>query len=161
VLWVCETLFNRLCKDITRVRKMPETQTTQPQTPQIITSVIDIGPVYYRQGPAFKRYRQFDVITVKPAGSALFAYAEWFDAGYPYDSGYRRCYIAATNLSEIIVIRIREVDETADPMINIMEYIVYIRGFGWWRFTASDAQRIEPLNRIPDNVEWLELEPDY
>jgi len=124
-----------------------------------ITSVVDIGPIYRRQGPSYVDDRWIEVVTVKPEGSALIALAEGFDAGYPYRKGWLKTYVAVTNETELLVIKVREVDNTSEPEIDETMYVVYIKNFGWWAFEKNDAVKIRPLEKIPDNVEWEPLYP--
>jgi len=135
-------------------------QITQTQNPtgtiNVFSSIIDLGPLYVRQGPSFVSDRRAWLVGFK--GPVYVAQRGEFDEGYPYRKGYRNNYVAVTPETEYVIIKMIEKDDTVEPKIDEEYYIVYIRRFGWWVFKGNDAKPLSPVKatEIVDKLEWTE-----
>jgi len=129
---------------------------SQAQTQvQVAVHVIDLGPIYARQGPSYTDERLATVVALR--GKLVIAPTEYFDAGYPYRRGWHHVYAAVTPDTELVAIRITKSDNTTEPPESAIEYYVYVRGYGWWRFANNDAQRLSE-SKAPENAEWIPVE---
>jgi len=121
------------------------TQTQVTTKPIVFSSGINVGPTFVRQGPSYTDDRIISIIGYK--GPVYYVLTDYFDNGYPYRRGYNKVVILVTPETEYVIIRIRRVDDTCDPVIDETEYIVYVKNFGWWLFTKNDAIKLNPMTQ--------------
>ena len=67
----------------------------------------------------------------------------------------------ATEKTEYAIVKIRRWCDIPGYEEDRIEYLVYLKGFGWWLFTGSDARRVDSLN--PEKVKEIleKAEDDY
>ncbi len=115
------------------------------------TPIFDLALVieeWYRQGPAFVDERRVEIVSTK--GPVFTATFDEYDAGYPYRKGWKLMIVPTTE-TEVIIAEVTERDDTVDPPIYKHYYLVYLRGFGWWRFENSDAVKV-PVSKPSENI---------
>ena len=139
-------------------------QALQIQTPRdvvrdVVVPIMDLALVldeWYRQGPAYVDDQSVEVIASR--GVYAVAIFDEYDSGYPYRRGWKKAIIP-TNRTLYLIVRVERRDNTVDPPIYYVDYYVYVKGFGWWRFERSDAIKVtkvgvpkEKLNEVVENM---------
>lgn len=122
--------------------RMTSRDNTQDKLLVPIFELTVIEEEWQRQGPSFQDYRRVDITTVKPEGSTLVCEFDGYNAGYPHRKGHKLA-IVPTIETELVVARVEAYDETVDPPMGESYYLVYIKGYGWWRFERNDAVRVK------------------